>query len=111
VGADPPYIRGRPPSLGIRDTVGIGRPTSEPTQRSHRGIGDGMSEEETRRNTGNPRRCGVTARNRTPARDRPGRLGWRTGPKYRRSRVMPVEGRGLSSRVASEGAREPGDWR
>jgi hypothetical protein len=30
------------------------------------------------------------------ARDRPGRVGWRRGPYYRRSRVMPVEGRGLS---------------
>jgi hypothetical protein len=31
------------------------------------------------RNTGNPRRCGVAARNRTPVRDRLGCLGWRTG--------------------------------
>ena len=30
------------------------------------------------------------------ARARPGRLGWRRGPQYRRSRVMPGEGRGLS---------------
>ena len=29
------------------------------------------------------------------ARDRPGRLGWRRGSQYRRSRVTPVEGRGL----------------
>lgn len=34
-------------SLGERETVGIGRPMSDPTQRSHRGIGGGMSEEET----------------------------------------------------------------
>jgi hypothetical protein len=27
-----------------------------------------------------------------------GRMGWRKGPYYRVSRVMPVEGRGLSSR-------------
>ena len=33
------------------------------------------------------------------------------GRELGRSRVTPVEGRGLSSRVASEGAREPGDWR
>ena len=30
------------------------------------------------------------------ARDRPGRMGWRRGSKYRGSRVTPVEGRGLS---------------
>src|SRR6266705_431676 len=44
-----------------------------------------------------PRRgSGMT--NRTPARDRPGALGWRRGSLYRGSRVMPVEGRDLSSR-------------
>jgi hypothetical protein len=111
VGADPPYLRGRPPSMGHWGTVGIGRPASDSTQRSHRGIGDGMPEEEIRSNTGSPSRRGVKARNRTPARDRPGWLGWRTGPQYRGRRVIPAEGRGLSSRVASEGAREPGDWR
>ena len=58
VGADPFRRWGRPTSLGQRETVGIGRPTSDPTQRSHRGIGDGMSAEEIRRNTGSPRRCG-----------------------------------------------------
>src|SRR5271169_2913506 len=31
--------------------------------------------------------------NRTPVRDRLGALGWRRGSQYRRSRVMPVEGR------------------
>jgi len=36
--------------------------------------------------------------NRTPVTDRPGALGWRRGPQYRRSRVVPVEGRNLSSR-------------
>src|SRR5262249_36619568 len=41
--------------------------------------------------------------NRTPVRDRPGRMGWRRGPQYRRSRVTPVEGRGLSSRSTHEG--------
>jgi hypothetical protein len=30
------------------------------------------------------------------ARDRLGRMGWRRGSQYRRSRVAPVEGRGLS---------------
>src|SRR6202171_2913894 len=36
--------------------------------------------------------------NRTPARERPGALGSRRGSLYRGSRVMPVEGRDLSSR-------------
>src|SRR5215468_7852921 len=36
--------------------------------------------------------------NRTPARDRPGALGRRRGSQYRGSRVMPGEGRDLSSR-------------
>src|ERR1700686_3219512 len=36
--------------------------------------------------------------NRRPARDRPGALGRRRGSWYRGSRVMPVEGRNLSSR-------------
>ena len=43
VGADPPFNRGRPPSLANRETGGIGRPMSDLTQRSHRGNGNGMS--------------------------------------------------------------------
>ena len=48
VGADPPVTRGRPL------LVGASRAT-EP-HRSHRGIGDGMHDKETDRNTGSP--CG-----------------------------------------------------
>src|SRR6516165_3343256 len=44
--------------------------------------------------------------NRTPVRDRPGALGWRRGPQYRGSRVMPVEGRGLGSRQTQEVVRD-----
>src|SRR6516165_10993036 len=44
--------------------------------------------------------------NRTPVRDRPGALGWRRGPQYRRSRVMPGEGRGLSSRQTQQAVRD-----
>src|SRR6516225_3291764 len=44
--------------------------------------------------------------NRTPVRDRLGALGWRRGPQYRRSRVMPVEGRGLSSRQTQQAVRD-----
>src|SRR6516162_3578791 len=44
--------------------------------------------------------------NRTPVRDRPGALGWRRGPYYRGSRVMPAEGRGLSSRLTQDVVRD-----
>src|ERR1700732_5208839 len=46
--------------------------------------------------------------NRTPARDRLGALGWRRGSQYRGSRVMPVEGRGLSSRQTQQAVRDRG---
>src|ERR1700687_98890 len=52
---------------------------------------------ESARNTGSPEAWSAMT-NRTPARDRLGALGWRRGSQYRRSRVMPVEGRDLSSR-------------
>src|SRR6516165_11391548 len=48
--------------------------------------------------------------NRTPARDRPGAAGWRRGSQYRGSRVMPVEGKDLSSRQTQDVARGLGDW-
>ena len=44
--------------------------------------------------------------NRTPARDRPGALGWRRGPQYRRGRVIPAEGRDLSSRQTQDVVRD-----
>ena len=50
-------------------------PRSDSNQWSHRGIGDGMSAEEIRRNTGNPERWRRVTSNRTPARERPGRPG------------------------------------
>src|SRR5512146_3443182 len=45
-------------------------PRSDANQWSHRGIGDGMSAEEIRRNTGSPDRWRRVTSNRTPARDR-----------------------------------------
>src|SRR5262245_35475138 len=45
--------------------------------------------------------------NRTPARDRPGALGWRRGLYYRGSRVTAVEGRSLSSRQTQQAVRDP----
>ena len=47
-------------------------PRSDSNQWSHRGIGDGMSVEEIRRNTGSPERWRRVTSNRTPARERPG---------------------------------------
>src|SRR6516162_8933555 len=48
--------------------------------------------------------------NRWPARDRPGALGRRRGSWYRGSRVMPVEGRDLSSMTDAIRSEGPGDW-
>src|SRR6202040_3983081 len=44
--------------------------------------------------------------NRTPVRGGLGVLGWRRGSQYRRSRVMPGEGRGLSSRQTQDVVRD-----
>src|SRR3954451_16723441 len=55
--------------------IGGHTPRSDTNQWSHRGIGDGMSAEEIQRNTGSPKRWRRVTSNRTPARDRPGRLG------------------------------------
>src|SRR5215470_13421542 len=60
---------------------------------------------ESARNTGNPKAWSAMT-NRTPARDRPGALGWRRGSQYRGSRVMPGEGRGLSSRRTQHVVRD-----
>jgi hypothetical protein len=38
--------------------------------------------------------------------DRPGALGWRRGSQYRGSRVTPVEGRDLSSRLTQQVVRD-----
>ena len=46
---------------------------------------------------GKPRAWSSAKTNRKPVTDRPGALGWRRGSYYRGSRVMPVEGRNLSS--------------
>jgi hypothetical protein len=57
-------------------------------------------------NTGDPAQCDAQwRRNRLPARVGLGWVGSRRGPYYRRSRVMPVEGRGLGSRAMQEEAK------
>ena len=52
-------------------------------------------------NTGSP----ITTINQGSARAGLGGVGWRRGPYYRRSRVTPVEGRGLGSRAMSKEAK------
>ena len=60
-------------------------------------------------NTGDPARSDVQRRrNRPTARKGPGWVGSRRGPYYRRSRVTPVEGRGLGSRAIQEEAKARG---
>ena len=61
-------------------------------------------QEEFCRNTGDPDGCPESTGNVSPARAGHGSLGSRRGPQYRRSRVMPVEGRGLGSRAMPEEA-------
>ena len=71
VGADPPEDRGRP--------VLIGEDERGRSKQSHRGTGDGMHDREIDRNTGSPSGEGREL-NRQPAREGPGRTGWRIGP-------------------------------
>src|SRR6202035_2036800 len=65
----------------------------------------GHVHKESVRNTGSPKaRSAMT--NRTPARDRSGAMGWRRGSYYRGDRVIPVEGRDLSSRQTQQVVRD-----
>ena len=90
---------GKAAAAGYRE--GWNRPSHERSRPAgHRGNDDGMSVNGDRTQHGTPSVVHVTL-NRTPARDRLGRLGWRRGPQYLRNRVTPVEGRGLGSRSTS----------
>jgi len=68
-----------------------------------RGKDDGMYTKEHKTQHGISQRSGRVTPNWHSARSRPGRVGSRIGPWYRRSRVIPVEGRGLTSGVLCEG--------
>ena len=111
VGADPPLTRGRPPSLANKDTAGIGRSTSDPTQRSHRGNDDDMP------GLGDPKQHGkphvVRARDPQPE----AREG-QAGPFGVAERsVLPLtpgnagRGKGPWFKVNARRNRQPGDWR
>ena len=56
VGADLALGWGRPQPLASRETVGIGRPTSDPTQRATGVMTTACLYTEIQRNTGNPKR-------------------------------------------------------
>ena len=71
VGADPTKVRGRPMSQPCTERLGL---------RSHRGNGDGMFAQGNVEQHEKPQRRRRVTVNRQPARDRPGRMGWRRGP-------------------------------
>src|SRR6516165_4121064 len=71
VTAEPVRNRRTPPS--------VWEVSSRSTKQEHRGIGAGMWAKEGSVNTGSPR-WRKRGQNRKPARDRPDRLGWRSGP-------------------------------
>ena len=98
--ADPPQKRGRLPAVGKRATRA---PTG-----SAGVLAVACMEEGIGRNTGSPA-GGVARANRQPARVKVGPAGWRRGPQYQGSRVMPVEGRDLRwKRWRKEQARGSG---
>ena len=81
-----------------------GREVSDASTDRFRPVGMAVAcmEEGIGRNTGSPA-GGVARANRQPARVRLGRVGWRRGPQYQGSWVMPVE-EGTSG--GSDGERE-----
>jgi hypothetical protein len=70
-----------------------------------RGIGDGMQAKEIRSNTGSPRQRWLARATPAAREGRAGRLGMTDSPQYWRSRVTPVEGRGLSFRAMHKEAK------
>src|SRR5262249_28196432 len=110
--ADPSVSWGRPTSLATRGPAGIGRPTSDRTQRVHRGTGGGMSAHGDPTQHGEPR--AMVARGHRPgARD--GQAGPRGGDGGGRSTVETGylrwrEGASVQD-PGREGGPGPGDWR
>ena len=95
--ADPPLKRGRLPAVGKRATRA---PTG-----SAGVLGGGMDGRGDWTQHGKPCRWRGT-RQPTAREGQVGPTGWRRGPQYQGSRVMPVEGRDLSSRAAHDGGRD-----
>ena len=98
VDADPVETWGRLPSDSTRAKVTLFGSTG--------GLVTACWQEEFCSNTGDPAQSEAQQRsNRPPARAGQGWVGSRRGPYYRRSRIMPVEGRGLGSRAMQEEAK------
>ena len=95
--ADSPLKRGRLPAVGKRATRA---PTG-----SAGVLGGGMYGRGDWTQHGKPCRWRGT-RQPTAREGQVGPTGWRRGPQYQGSRVMPVEGRDLSSRAAHDGGRD-----
>ena len=95
--ADPPLKRGRLPAVGKRATRA---PTG-----SAGVLGGGMYGRGDWTQHGKPCRWRGT-RQPTAREGQVGPAGWRRGPQYQGSRVMPMEGRDLSSRAAHDGGRD-----
>ena len=98
VDADPVETWGRLPSDSTRAKVTLFGSTGA--------LVTACWQEEFCSNTGDPAQSEAQQRsNRPPARAGQGWVGSRRGPYYRRSRIMPVEGRGLGSRAMQEEAK------
>ncbi len=97
VDADPAWTWGRLPSNTNRTKHAIFESTGA--------LVTACLQEEFRGNTGSPVWSLKRSGNVPPARAGQGWTGSRRGPWYRGNRVMPVEGRGLSSRATQEEAK------
>ena len=93
--ADPPQKRGRLPA--------VGEASDASTDRFRRGIGGGMYGRGDWTQHGKPCRWRGT-RQPTAREGQVGPAGWRRGPQYQGSRVMPVEGRDLRWKRWRKGA-------
>ena len=100
--ADPPLIRGRLPSAGKRATSALADSAGV--------LAAARMQEGSGRNTGSPV-GGVARANRTPARGRPGRSGWREGPGVARSPGNAGGAKGPQFESGVGRRTGHGDWR
>jgi hypothetical protein len=111
VGADPLRQWGRPPTLASRSPAGIRRPTSDPTQRSHRGIWRRHADTRGSSQHGKPQ---VVAERIGQPDAREGQAG---PPGVADRFVVPRKpgnagrGKGPEFQIRVRGSRESGDWR
>ena len=93
----------RPPMRGR--LIGLGNEQSSAPSHCAGVVATACTQEGNASNTGSPIAWSVVATNLRPVTVREGVMGWRRGPYDLRSRVMPVEERGLSSRRALKVAK------